>query len=492
MASETIYGYFGKKGAGKTHELTRVILDRLREGRYVVAVIPQLDVDKVASYLKDPTVKERLIVKDYTDIEEDENFFPDEHLLRKLQMWKRGDPVPADAHKWRNSVVIPGSFLVIDEAWRWLESKKTIPPRLKAALHMARHWQGPMFWNDPEQVAKYKDPAWFPMMGGPPFEISKTAPQIFPEQWQQLEDGTWRRELGGDGTPLCTANILFASQDFFGLDRSLRAQIDQCTQLVSIRDSYFPTLLKKATDGKEQYMAYTFEAADMPTRRQMLAALNKGEKLWLTEDCVTHDSAIHELKGYAAGYAKENRVDDKSDLSKNPHWKKIKRQFVTIGLMFAVAVGGGLWALSRMQSPEELAAASAGTAAPSGGVAGTSRPSAPASSIQGVSSAPAPAQLGFAGKVGKVIVLEAAGVHAMVSVDAAQLEHGGFHSVQIDGRTIHSEVDLAAPHVRDVHGAGNRSGVVASGSGGVSGTAADAARAISERAEPSGYAQGSH
>ncbi len=104
MASETIYGYFGKKGAGKTHELIRVILQRLREGRYVVAVIPQLDVEKVASYLKDPTVKDRLVVADYTEVESNENFFPDEDLLRRLQMWKRGDPIPADAHKWCSSL----------------------------------------------------------------------------------------------------------------------------------------------------------------------------------------------------------------------------------------------------------------------------------------------------------------------------------------------------------------------------------------------------
>lgn len=481
MASETIYGYFGKKGAGKTHELIRVILQRLREGRYVVAVIPQLDVEKVASYLKDPTVKDRLVVADYTEVESNENFFPDEDLLRRLQMWKRGDPIPEDAHKWCSSTVIPGCFLAIDEAWRWLENKKTIPPRLKAALHMARHWQGPECWNKPELIAKFRDPSWFPMMGGPEFDTLPVGmtPTIFPEQWEQLADGSFRRFRGGDGTQLCTANILFASQDFFGLERSLRAQIDQCTQLVSIRDSYFPSLLKKATDGKEQYMSYTFEAADMPSRRQMLSAMEKNEKLWLAEECVTHDPAIHELKAYTAGYAKENRVDNKADLKNNPHWLKIKRQGYVMLALFAGALGLAAWTFSGLGGSDELVSQSSGAS-----VAGTVGGS---SSARAAASAP-PVEMGFAGKVGNMLILEADGHHKMIDRTAATVAAGGRYLISIDGRTIDSGTDLAAPHSSGDAGSGNDgAGHVVShpGRSSPSSVSADTVRALSNEVKSS-------
>jgi hypothetical protein len=42
VASETIFAYVGPKGSGKTHEGTRVVLEQLKLGRFVVAVIPTL------------------------------------------------------------------------------------------------------------------------------------------------------------------------------------------------------------------------------------------------------------------------------------------------------------------------------------------------------------------------------------------------------------------------------------------------------------------
>ncbi len=483
MASETIYGYFGQKGAGKTHELVRVILARLKEGRRVVAVMPQLDVDKVARFLGDPTVRDRLIVKDYTDVTDDPNFFPNEHVIRSLQQWKRFDidyaveeptpespraPMPENAKDWRKSVVIPGDLVVIDEAWRWLESAKDIPKPLKAALHMARHWHGPVDWRNPEDIAKYTSPDWFPGYGGPEWVDAYEDQPVIDERTGEPTGKTKkvkvRKFKGGDGTPMVTTNILFASQDFFGLARSLRGQIDQTTLLVSIRDSYFPTLLKKATDGKEQYLAYTFEAADMPTRRQMLAGLEKGEKLWLTEETITHDDGVHSLYEYATGYAQEKRADDKSNLANNPHWKKIKRQGLLMLATLALAIGMAVYFFMSMPTTNSLVSDASKTKIAAPGTPGSSvQPTGQGATARvqtpGSSSQPAaqemPLRPGFAGKVGDVIAIDAGGSYSLVMKSDVQVMEGGHYRMSVDGGVIDSAQDLAMAGAGGLRGSGS-------------------------------------
>ncbi len=480
MASETIYGYFGQKGAGKTHELVRVILARLREGRRVVAVMPQLDVDKVARYLGDPTVKDRLIVADYTDVTDNPKFFPDEHVVRKLQLWKRfaidysmeepkedspRSPMPDGSANWRDSVVWPGDLVVIDEAWRWLESAKDIPKPLKSALHMARHWHGPADWRGDENVSRYTSADWFPGYGGPEWADEFEDQPLLDKLGQPVIDVFGkpkthkvkvRKFKGGDGTPMVTTNILFASQDFFGLARSLRGQIDQTTLLISIRDSYFPTLLKKATDGQEQYMAYTFEAADMPTRRQMLAALEKGEKLWLTEETITHEGPIHSLYEYASGYAQEKRADNKSDLSNNPHWKKIKRGGILLLTLFGGAILLGLFAWSKLGSQSDLVAntskGSVKTSVSGGGKDAAAPRAAPGTYTRAEDVDRPPA---FEGRVGKFLSFHSPGKTTFALVeDAVPLSTGW--RVELDGRTIETASAMAAgdPDPRSDGGSG--------------------------------------
>lgn len=454
MASETIYGYFGKKGAGKTHELVKVIINLLLKGRYVVAVLPQLSVDAVVQYLGDETVRDRLVVCDYTDLETNPLFFPNEDLIRQLQLWKKGDPIPADAHRWRESVWIPGSALVLDEAWRYLENAKELKekaPGLKIALHMARHYHGPADWRDPEMVKRYKDPNWFPGLGGPEYDVLPAAqpPYVLGtetplEGWEKQEDDTWRRYRGGDGTPMSTANVLFASQNFFGLARGLREHIDQTTQLVSVRDDYFPTLLKKATDGKEQYMAYTFEAADMPTRQQMLASMNKGEVLWLTEQTVTHDPAIHALYPYASGYAKETRVDDKADLKNNPHWKKMKRGAMILLLVLGFGVALAVYGASKLTSGSELVEQTSGQTVDGSKTAGDARTASNGpSGVQRPADRNAPPLLpSYAGRIGNTIVAHDGYRYAWVRTETAdELENGGY-AFEIEGHRVDTQTNL--------------------------------------------------
>ena len=361
MASETIFAYVGPKGSGKTHEGTRVVLEQLRLGRYVVAVIPTLSVQKVAEYLKDDSVYHRLVVCDYDAVDRDD-FFPHEGRVRfddgktnVLGLEKRkprakrtairmgddavmfvGPPEEIEDEEdatfspmaWRESVVPCGAVVVIDEAWRWLENTSSIPKRFKKALHMARHWRGPADWREADDRARYtreEDP-WHPGLGG-------------------------AVEKGGDGTELVSMNILLLTQDYSSLNRTLRKQVDQICDIKSYKKGAVPPIIQKLfpkwkTDGR--YSVSTFEGHKLPDRRS---------KAYQTErkafEILPHQPEIHGLFEYAGGQALERAVDDRSSASNDTRLGYIK--YVAMLTVVAIIVFGYMTynKVSAMISPDE-------------------------------------------------------------------------------------------------------------------------------------------
>ncbi|WP_125445773.1 hypothetical protein [Sphingobium indicum] len=300
MASETIFAYVGPKGSGKTHEGTRVVLEQLKLGRYVVAVIPTLDVGKVCELLDDESVRERLRVVDYDAVDQ-ENFFPDEARIKLVKADDGSFVAGPDYHPkaWRESVVPCGAVVVIDEAWRWLESTKAIPERFKKALHMARHWRGPSDWRKQSDRDRYMDDVdlWHPALGGNPAK-------------------------GGDGTRLISMNILLLTQDYSSLNRTLRKQIDQICDIKSYKKGAIPPVIQKIfpfwkTDGR--YSVSTFEGHILPERRS-----KKYQEDRKSFEILPHRPEIHGLFEYAGGQAMERAVDDRSSASSDSRLSYIK------------------------------------------------------------------------------------------------------------------------------------------------------------------------
>lgn len=316
MASETIFAYVGPKGSGKTHEGTRVVLEQLKLGRFVVAVIPTLDVNKVVELLDDESVRERLRVVDYDAVDQ-ENFFPEESRI-KLVKADDGSFVPGPNYHpkaWRESVVRCGAVVVIDEAWRWLESTKSIPERFKKALHMARHWRGPADWRNAADRERFLDDVdlWHPGLGGDPAK-------------------------GGDGTRLVSMNILLLTQDYSSLNRTLRKQVDQICDIKSYKKGAVPELVQKLfpwwrTDGR--YSVSTFEGHILPERRSKKYQTDRK-----SFEILPHRPEIHALFEYAGGQAMERAVDDRSSAANDSRLSYIK--YVAFLAVIAIAVFGWL------------------------------------------------------------------------------------------------------------------------------------------------------
>lgn len=334
MASYSAKGIFGRKGAGKTHELVRLALEKLREGRRVCIVVPQLNQDKVIRLFDDPTIFERLTVASYEDVAKP-GFWPDEQLQTRLNTWRRFDmdyrrekpsektprsEIPADAHKWKDTVVRPGDFVVLDEAWRWLQTPKDCPPGLKSALHMCRHWRGPADWRNPEDIDRYLSDDWFPGLGGAEYD----------------KNGDY---LGGDGTQMVTTNLVIASQKYQGLNRALREMLEESTMLIHVDTSALPEKYRKRfEEDREMYAAYTFESEHVPTWQQLDRAAERKEPIWVGEQFIYHEDHIHDLYSYADGYAREDRADDKNDISNHPNIVKLRKMLKLLKWFGVVAV----------------------------------------------------------------------------------------------------------------------------------------------------------
>lgn len=353
MASETIFAYVGPKGSGKTHEGTRVVIEQLRLGRFVVAVIPSLDVNRVVELLDDDSVRDRLRVVDYDAVERDD-FFPDEDRI-KLIKGPNGDMVPGPAFNpraWRETIVPTGAVVVIDEAWRWLESTQSIPPRFKKALHMARHWRGPADWRSASDRERFlKEPC---------REGSCLACRLGGDAVYQCPDlgadGMWHPRLGGDvakggdGTGLVSMNILLLTQDYSSLNRTLRKQVDQICDIKSYKNGAVPPIVQKLfpfwrTDGR--YSVSTFEGHKLPDRRS---------KAYQTErkafEILPHLPEIHGLFEYAGGQALERAVDDRSSASNDARLGYIK--YVAMMVVAGIAVFGFMAyrGVSKMITPK--------------------------------------------------------------------------------------------------------------------------------------------
>jgi len=381
MASETVFAYVGPKGSGKTHEGTKRAVEAARARRGCVVIIPELDVSKVAELVGIPLAELSTFFRVYDyDAVDLPNFWPDEKRL-KLTKSADGSFVPGPEFSptgWRESIVRAGDLVIIDEGWRWLESSKTIPPKFKTALHMARHWRGPVRWDDPDEAARWlRDPCnsstclpcrvhqpnecpvfdgngiWHPGMGGP-------------------------RDKGGDGTQLVSTNILILTQDYSALDNRLRKQVDQISDIRSYKDETLPgwlqAIAKKlpfawakgmVTDG--HYSVSTFDGHRLPERKTKAYQTNRKsfEKL-------PHLPQIHGLFEKAGGQALEVAVDKRGGLDQDSRYGHI---IWLIGV-FAVAIpillflaGSKLTKMMGHGDAKKVAAPTASTAPPNPGAA---------------------------------------------------------------------------------------------------------------------------
>lgn len=406
MASETIFAYVGPKGSGKTHEGALAVCKMLLIGRRVVAVIPDLKVERVHAFLSQPLenivglffdekerdeftkagllrqfdetvdqLRKRLIVCDYEAVDRDD-FWPDEIGVRyddgsgatigqdrsqaakpkpKRKMIRMGEDAvmfvgPAEVEEqkgphgfrptaWRESIVWCGSAVVIDESWRWLESKATMPKAFNTALRMARHWRGPLDWRDPEDVARWTADGpnpWHPGHGGPT----------------------------GDGTGLVSTNVLFLTQDYHALDRNLRRQVDQICDIRSYAEGTLPPLIQwigakfpklfPTWDVRGKYSVSTFASHRMPEDRQSKAYKN-ARKSWALRK---HQGAIHGLFQKPGGQALEMAFDKRSSAGSDAQLNKLGSNIWMVFVILVICGFFGWRSFSNryMAKPETVAA----------------------------------------------------------------------------------------------------------------------------------------
>ncbi|HBV4333550.1 MULTISPECIES: zonular occludens toxin domain-containing protein [Enterobacteriaceae] len=117
--------YVGLQGAGKSYESVKsVVLPALAQGQRVVSNIEGLDSEKVYAYVKkifkvdESSIGELVYVED--DLIKRDDFFPTED----------GD----------SQYVKYGDLVVIDEAWRFFDSERTLLPNHKQFFGMLRHY----------------------------------------------------------------------------------------------------------------------------------------------------------------------------------------------------------------------------------------------------------------------------------------------------------------------------------------------------------------
>lgn len=429
MSAEVAKGIFGRKGAGKSHELVRLCIHHLRAGRRVCIVMPQLDKDKVVKYLGDPGVADRLTVCGYKDLLLP-NFFPNEAILTDLQLWRRfqidyaseepqqdspRNEIPSNAWRWKESIFRPGDVLIIDEAWRVMRNEDKCPPGLRTALHMARHWYGPADWRDPAAVERYMSDTWFPGLGGPEWNERK----VVDDKGKVVR--VEQAYAGGDGTEIVASNLIISSQRFQGLAKNLREQLDTSSLLVAVQTRYLPRSVQKLMSKKAQYTAFSFESEHVPTWREMDRALDKKDKIWDGRELIDHVDELHELYTYNSGQAREDAADDKLDFKNSPAYKEMRRGVIFLVLMLAVGAG--------------LAVLSANMFEKSGGISGPQWTGAQAKSAGAKNvQAPTPPPLLFAGRVGGVSVVMDG--EKFVPVDSSET------ILNVNGRSLNVEKDV--------------------------------------------------
>jgi len=317
VASETIFAYVGQKGSGKTHEGTIRVLEAVQAGRSVVAIIPDLRLDRLA----------KLAGKKLEDIERWVRVADPDDML-KPEFWPghgneaalRAGSDQFDPNAWKMGILRSGDLLVADECWRLLESDTGMEPiekkakkRFKVYMHMARHWRGPLDWSDPENVKKYLDTDWHPGLGGP-------------------------ENVGGDGTKLVSSNLLLLTQKYHDLDRKMIGQVDQVTDLYSFPPKQFPEwmtklpVIGKAFNTEGKYNAVTFNGDKLPPRDS--PAYQKDHKSWRVH---RHRPEIHHVIEKEGGQALEVPIDDRRKLGDSREAKHLKfwAPILIIGLVFA-------------------------------------------------------------------------------------------------------------------------------------------------------------
>lgn len=467
-------GLFGRKGAGKSHELVRTCLDLLRQGRRVCMVMPQLDKDKVIRYLADDTVEDRLTVVGY-DALRDPRFFPNESIITKLQTWRRfnidystQDPspdsplneIPHDAWRWHESIFRPGDALIVDEAWRIMRNENVCPPGFRTALHMARHWRGPKDWRNADDCARYLSSDWFPGLGGPEWMLESVQDPNYPDDPKRKIER--KRYLGGDGTEMVTSNLIVASQNYGRLAKGLTEQLHRSTLLIKVDNRNLPDFAKNKEEP-DSYMAYTFESEYVPSWRELERAVQAKKPIWVGEEQIFHSDEIHALYEYADGFAEETDVDDKATLAKNPEFKRAKKLLIaaTLFMLFLVAIG--IFAYSKMPSVTEAGSGIAGPPA--------SKEESDADKVAASSqSAPVSAQNGSGAQVSGYDTVSLAGSVGAISIvrvgDGFQMikegqSLNGIYSEQMapaSSRVVHSGTGMARNTQRAAQSGGSTAG----------------------------------
>ncbi|WP_053071044.1 zonular occludens toxin domain-containing protein [Citrobacter sp. MGH105] len=117
--------YVGLQGAGKSYESVKsVILPALAQGQRVVSNIEGLDKEKVYNYVKKIFKVEESAIGELVYVEDD--------------FIKRDDFFPTEAGD--SEYVKYGDLVVIDEAWRFFDSERTLLPNHKQFFGMLRHY----------------------------------------------------------------------------------------------------------------------------------------------------------------------------------------------------------------------------------------------------------------------------------------------------------------------------------------------------------------
>lgn len=125
-----INAYTGLMGSGKSYEAVEsVVIPAVEKGRRVVTNIDGINGDLIRQYLVDKKKVDINKLGTVLHVANDDvtkpGFFPDEH---KPEI---------------DSVVKPGDLVVIDEAWRFWETKSNISPEHMQFFRMHRHYVHP-------------------------------------------------------------------------------------------------------------------------------------------------------------------------------------------------------------------------------------------------------------------------------------------------------------------------------------------------------------
>lgn len=123
--------YTGIQGSGKSYEVvTVVILGALREGRRIVSNIAGLNFDAMRALLIDegclPEVIGSILQVEHEDVE-------------KPNFWRNDTDSQTDSE----TIIQPGDVVILDEIWRFWESRSSVTMRQQNFFRMHRHMVHP-------------------------------------------------------------------------------------------------------------------------------------------------------------------------------------------------------------------------------------------------------------------------------------------------------------------------------------------------------------